>query len=79
MNNAARAPITAGSPDAQVLADQMSGAWASFARSSVPSQAALPPWAPYELSERSTMIFNRQSLVLNDPSGEERGIWDGIL
>jgi len=59
--------------DRYVLADKMSNAWVSFARSGNPNHKGLPNWAPFNADQRATMIFNTpESKVVNDPSGEER-------
>ena len=57
------------------LAAQTMQAWAAFARSEDPSTPALK-WPAYNLSSRTTMIFNRQSGSVNDPRS---GIRDVIL
>jgi para-nitrobenzyl esterase len=58
--------------DLQPLADQLSGAWASFARTGDPNRAGIPKWPAYTMSERATMIFNDECKVVNDPGKNER-------
>jgi para-nitrobenzyl esterase len=55
-----------------VLADNMSGAWAAFARNGNPTHKGIPTWSPYTLQRRATMIFNNECEVVNDPYAEER-------
>jgi para-nitrobenzyl esterase len=57
--------------DLQPLADKTSGAWAAFARSGNPSQPGLA-WPAYTPAARATMVFDRETRVVNDPSRDER-------
>ena len=61
-------------PEPQRVADQMSAAWIAFARSGDPNTDGLPPWRPYDLKSRATMIFNLKSRLQNDPYSEIRRI-----
>ncbi len=58
--------------EAQVLSDRMSSAWASFARSGNPSHKGIPNWPAYKAPQRSTMIFDNECKLANDPLGQER-------
>jgi para-nitrobenzyl esterase len=58
--------------DPQGLADKVSAAWVSFARSGSPAHAGLPKWSPFTAGGRATMIFARQCRAVNDPYREER-------
>lgn len=63
-------PVT---PQAQTLADQMSGAWAAFARTGVPAAPGLPAWPTYDAETRPAMVFNEPaSRIENDVRGEQR-------
>jgi para-nitrobenzyl esterase len=68
--------FTGSSPDRQLVADQMHQAWINFARNGNPNTENLPEWPRYDVIERSTMIFNIESTVVNDPNREERIIWE---
>jgi para-nitrobenzyl esterase len=61
-------------PEPQRVADQMSAAWIAFARSGNPNAEGLPQWRPYDLKTRSTMIFNVNSRLQNNPYSEIRRI-----
>jgi para-nitrobenzyl esterase len=61
-------------PEPQRVADQMSAAWIAFARSGDPNTEGLPPWRPYDLKSRATMIFDLNSRLQNDPYSEIRRI-----
>ena len=64
--------LTGGRPDALALAEQMSRAWVSFARTGDPNHAGLPKWSPYTAAQRATMVFDTHCEVRNDPEGEGR-------
>ncbi|MDQ1002995.1 para-nitrobenzyl esterase [Neobacillus niacini] len=68
--------FTGSSPERQLLANQMHQAWINFARRSNPNTENLPEWPMYNLNERSTMIFNLESTVENDPNRQERITWE---
>ena len=54
------------------LAELMSEAWVSFARTGNPSHSGLPAWPEFTTSQRGTMVFDTETRVVNDPYGEER-------
>lgn len=58
----------------QLVANQMHQAWINFACYGNPS--ADVEWPAYETQNRSTMIFNVERKVENDPNATERMIWD---
>ncbi|HVW84545.1 MAG TPA: carboxylesterase family protein [Bryobacteraceae bacterium] len=59
-------------PESDPLSRQLSGAWATFARTGNPSQKGLP-WPAYTLTERTTMVFDaRRSKAVSDPDRDER-------
>jgi para-nitrobenzyl esterase len=76
-NVAAATSTYGGSPEAQLLADQMSAAWLAFARSGNPGTSALPDWPAYDAATRPTMTFNVTSQVINDPMGARVAILGG--
>jgi para-nitrobenzyl esterase len=54
-------------PEPQRMADLMSSAWVSFARTGNPNTAGLPEWPAYTPENRSTMFFNIESHVVEKP------------
>ena len=58
-------------PQAIVLAQKMSKAWANFARTGNPGHGGLPDWPTYDVPTRQTMIFDKNCKVVADPDGEE--------
>jgi para-nitrobenzyl esterase len=69
---------TGGGPQAAALADKMSDAWIAFARTGNPNTPKLPKWPSYVASTRSTMIFNNECKVEDDPGAVERHLWQTI-
>lgn len=55
----------------QALSDRMQDAWIAFARNGSPDTEALQ-WPAYDLASRSTMIFNNDSRIIEDPDAEKR-------
>jgi para-nitrobenzyl esterase len=70
--------FTGDGAERQDLAGRMSEAWIAFARHGAPDIGSLPAWPAYEAAQRSTMIFDTECLVEQDPAGEERMLWDGV-
>ncbi len=67
--------LTGTGVDAQKTADRMSDAFIALARSGDPNHAGLPQWRPYELEKRSTMVFDAESKLVDDPRGAERRLF----
>ncbi len=58
--------------DRQSLADRMSEAWVSFARTGNPNHAGLPAWPAFDAAKRATMVFDTECRTVDDPYGQER-------
>jgi para-nitrobenzyl esterase len=65
-------PMTGFGEDRYALADKMSTAWATFARTGNPNNKLLPNWTPFTTTERATMILGNDCKLVNDPNKEER-------
>lgn len=61
-------------PEPARLAQLLSQAWISFARSGDPAQKGLA-WPRYDAAARKTMIFDLPSHVVADPDGQLREFW----
>ncbi len=59
----------------QALAKQMSHAWLAFARTGNPDAKSIPHWPPYTAEQRSTMVFDVKSHVIEDLNAEVRKIF----
>jgi para-nitrobenzyl esterase len=64
--------MTGGGAEAMALADKVSDAWIAFARTGDPNTPKLPHWPAYDAKDRSTMVINNVSKVVNDPLREQR-------
>ena len=62
-------------PERVQLAQQMQRAWIAFAHHGDPTIPELPTWPRYDLEQRATMLFDRESTVQNDPNARARQIW----
>jgi para-nitrobenzyl esterase len=78
-DNAAITPNMVGAGAEQLaLADLMSRAWIAFARSGVPKTEGLPAWPAFDLQRRATMVFDRDTRVVDDPRGRERRLFGQV-
>lgn len=66
---------------AERLSQTMREAWTSFAREGEPSARGLglPQWPVYDLERRPVMVFGGDCRIEDDPYGDERRIWEGLL
>lgn len=63
-NNALlHASMTGGTPEACRLAETMSQAWTSFAKTGVPTAKNMPQWVPYTKEKGATMFFDNKCQV----------------
>ena len=65
-------------PRAQTLADRVSKAWATFARTGDPGHSTLPAWPAYDTTRRATMTFDDVCRVVDDLDGEVRPLWEKV-
>ena len=64
--------MTGTSQTRYALADKISAAFASFARTGDPNTSALPAWPKFDLQTRATMFLDNECEVVNDPHRGER-------
>jgi para-nitrobenzyl esterase len=69
--------MTGGGKDAYALADKISSAWISFARTGNPNTKKLPNWPAYTPQNGSVMIFDNSCEVKNNPDKELQAIAAG--
>ncbi len=70
--------MTGVSSYAQHMADMVSEAFLSFARTGKPSSPILPFWPKFDLTTRQTMIFDTVAKVESDPRGSERKLLEPV-
>jgi para-nitrobenzyl esterase len=59
-------------PERYQLMQRVMGAWVAFARTGNPNHSGLPQWMPYSAGNRSTMIFDNDCSLVNDPARDDR-------
>ena len=69
------AAFTGGGPEAEELSAQMQEAWLAFARSGDPSHDAIGQWPTWAPTVRSTMVFGKETGVVDGPRNEELAVW----
>ncbi|MFX1574490.1 MAG: carboxylesterase/lipase family protein [Promethearchaeota archaeon] len=67
------------SNETDILSEKMMNSWISFAQNGNPNHEGIPKWNPYDLRNRSTMIFGTEVKLVDDPFKTERMVWDGIF
>lgn len=70
--------MTGTSPEAQAVADQVSETLLAFARTGNPNNRHIPHWPTYDLSRRTTMVFDRAARPVDDPRGDERRMFEKV-
>jgi para-nitrobenzyl esterase len=61
--------------DARAASAAMQESFVAFARAGDPNHSGMPRWPKYDLAKRSTMIFDTQSQVENDPRRWQRELF----
>jgi para-nitrobenzyl esterase len=70
--------MTGLSPYAQHMADMVSEAFLSFARTGKPASPTLPHWPKFDLAKRQTMIFDTVARIDSDPRNRERKLFEQV-
>jgi para-nitrobenzyl esterase len=74
-----RGPINdSGDQEGKLLVDRFATAWTNFAKTGVPNSETTPPWKPFDLENRATMIFDLNTRVENDYRREFRLLWEEL-
>ncbi len=72
-------PLISQMAEAYALAEKVSAAWVSFARTGNPNTPKLPKWPAYSAAVRDTMLFNTESRVEKDPDHGPRLVMEQVL
>ena len=65
--------------ETQELSEKMMDTWTSFARTGNPNNNNIPNLPPYDIDKRSTIIFDKEVTIAEDPYRNERLVWKDIL
>ena len=65
--------------ETQELSEKMMDTWTSFARTGNPNNKNIPNFPPYDIEKRSTIIFDKEVTIAEDPYRNERIVWKDIL
>jgi len=63
---------------ARRLSNKMQHAWINFAYTGNPNDKGSNKWAPYDTTNRATMIFNKKTKLKYDPDRKHRLAWRGL-
>jgi para-nitrobenzyl esterase len=78
MHNERDAILGSGSSDARRMCDNLASALLAFARRGDPNHPQIPLWPRFDTSQRSTLVFDRNTRIERDPHGALREIWAGM-
>jgi len=78
MHNERDAILGAGSADARRMCDTLASAFLAFAKTGDPNNALIPTWPRFEASQRSTLVYDRDTRVERDPHATLRKLWSGM-
>jgi para-nitrobenzyl esterase len=76
--NNARGMLTGQGPDARKMADILSSVWIAFAKTGDPNCSKVPNWPAFNPETRSTMLFDLECRLENDPAKELRLLWNEV-
>lgn len=63
-------------PETETLSEKVMEAWISFVKTGNPNHAKIPNWPSYDEKKRSTMVFDNNIEVWDDPLSKEREMWN---
>jgi para-nitrobenzyl esterase len=78
MHNERDAILGSGSADARDMCDALASALLAFAKTGDPNNSRIPPWPRFDASQRSTLVFDRDTRIERDPHGALRKLWLGM-
>ena len=67
-----RSALNGSSPEAVRLAAAIASSWAAFAANGTPDNARIPQWPAYDANRRSTLIFDSEISIADDPRAAMR-------
>ena len=70
-----RFPLAGPTADNLRLADEIASAWVALAASGDPNNPKTPAWAPYDMTDRTTLVFGATTAAVQDPRRYFREYW----
>ena len=64
--------------ETEILSGKMMDAWTSFAKIGIPNHENIPEWPQYDIKKRSTIIFDNDIKIWEDPLKDERELWNNM-
>ena len=75
MHNERDAILGSGSADAHRMCEDLASALLAFAKTGDPSNSRILKWPRFDASQRSTLVFDRDTRVERDPHSGLRELW----
>jgi para-nitrobenzyl esterase len=75
MQNERDAILGSGSTDARRMCTDLASALLAFAKRGDPNNSQIPHWPRFDASQRSTLVFDRDTRMERDPHGALRRLW----
>ena len=64
-----------GTKDGRTMSLRLASTWVAFAKTGNPDNEHVPHWPTYDATARATMIFDKETRVVNDPRSAIRKYW----
>ncbi len=65
--------------ETETLSRIMMDTWIAFAKTGDPNNPGIPLVPSYQNEQRATILFDQEVKVVNDPYGQERVVWAGLM
>lgn len=75
MHNERDAILGGGSADARRMCGELASALVAFAKTGDPNNPRIPHWPHFDASQRSTLVFDRNTQIERDPHRTLRELW----
>jgi len=75
MHNERDAILGSGSTDARRMCGALASAFLAFAKTGDPNNSQIPQWPRFDASQRSTLVYDRNTRMERDPHGALRTLW----
>ncbi len=80
LRHTSTAILTGGANAPQSIANAMHAAWIAFAHGKdLTNVQGLPTWPRYDERQRTTLLFNTECSIVDNPQAVTRQLWDGVM